>query len=98
MFVRVRHWTTQLGEWDRFVSRLEHEGLEGMKGTDGFQRMVVTGDPMSNSVVTITFWESEAQERAYETQKAAGFQEIVKEMVMVPPETLAYPVLFDQGR
>jgi heme-degrading monooxygenase HmoA len=97
MFVRVRHWTTELGEWDRFVSRLEHEGLQGMKGTDGFQRMVVTGDPMSNSVVTITFWESEAQERAYETTQAADFHNIVKEMVAAPPETLAYPVVVDQG-
>ena len=97
MFIRVRHWSTQLGEWDRFVSRLQHEGLQGMKGADGFQRLIVTGDPMSNSVVTISIWETEAKERAYETAKSSGFQEIVKEMVVGPPETLAYPVIFDQG-
>jgi heme-degrading monooxygenase HmoA len=96
MFIRVRHWTTQLGEWDHFVERLEHEGLDAMKQAKGFQRLIVTGDPMSNSVVTISIWESESAERAYETQKAKAFHDVVKAFVTGPPETFAYPVISDR--
>lgn len=96
MFVRVRHWTTHLGEWDRFVSRLEHEGLAGMKSADGFKRLIVTGDPMSSTVVTITIWASEAQERNYETEKSGSFLDEVKNLVVGPPTTMAYPVIFEK--
>ena len=97
MFVRVRQWTTQPGEWDRFVSRLEHEGYDAMRASDGFLRMLVMGDPMSNAVVTMTTWETEAKERVYETQKASDFHTLVKDLVADTPETLAYPVISDRG-
>jgi len=96
MFIRVRHWTTQLGEWDQFVHRLENDGFAAMQQAAGFRRLVVTGDPMSNSVVTITFWGTEGAERAYETKKAKAFHDLVKELVTGPPETFAYPVISDQ--
>jgi len=96
MFIRVRHWTTQLGEWDRFVDRLDHEALDAMKAVDGFRRLVVTGDPMSNSVVTLTFWDTESSERRYETTKAKGFHDAVRDLVVGPPETFAYPVISDR--
>ncbi len=97
MFIRVRQWTTREGGWNRFVSRLEHEGLAAMQGTDGFKRLVVSGDPISNAVVTVTFWESEAKERAYEVTKSHDFHDVVKEFVLGPPETVAYPVVADHG-
>lgn len=97
MFVRVRHWTTESGQWDRFVSRLEHEGLAAMRATDGFVRMVVTGDPMSDTVVTLTFWETEAKERGYEVAKAHDFAVLVKALVTGAPETFAYPVVSDSA-
>ncbi|MEO1089977.1 MAG: hypothetical protein AAFX81_05060 [Pseudomonadota bacterium] len=96
MFVRVRHWTTLEGDWNRFVSRLEHEGVEAMTAIDGFLRLVVSGDPMSNSVVTVTFWKSEAAERVYEINKAHAFGEVVKDFVAGPPSTFAYPVVYDR--
>ncbi|MFW5679777.1 MAG: hypothetical protein ACOC3D_05880 [Pseudomonadota bacterium] len=95
MFVRIRHWTTEPGAWDRFVGRLEKEGLDAMRATKGFRRMVVTGDPMSNAVVTITFWDSESAERVYEVEKAHDFSVLVKELVADRPETFAYPVVTD---
>ncbi|TVQ35792.1 MAG: hypothetical protein EA356_06855 [Geminicoccaceae bacterium] len=97
MFIRVRHWTTEPGSWDRFVGRLEHEGLAAMRATKGFQRLVVTGDPMSNSVVTVSFWESEAAERVYEVEKAREFAVVVEGLVEGAPETFAYPVVYDSA-
>lgn len=97
MFVRIRHWTTLNGKWDRFVSRLQHEGLAAMQASDGFTRLVVTGDPMSDSVVTITFWQSEAAERAYEIDRAHAFAGLVADLVAARPETFAYPVVADSG-
>lgn len=97
MFVRIRHWTTEPGAWDRFVSRLEHEGLEAMQATQGFHRMVVTGDPMSDTVVTVTFWDTEAAERVYEVNKAHGFATVVKDLVTGVPQTFAYPVVSDSA-
>lgn len=97
MFVRVRFWTTHAGAWDRFVSRLQHEGLEAMRATEGFQRLVVGGDPMSNVVMTVTFWASEAKERTYEVEKAGAFQAVVKDLVAELPETFAYPVVGDHA-
>ncbi len=97
MFVRIRHWTTEPGAFDRFVHCLETDGLSAMRGTAGFQRLVVTGDPMSDSVVTVTFWATEAAERVYESAKAREFKERVQGLVVGKPETLAYPVIADSG-
>ncbi len=95
MFVRVRQWTTQPGDWDRFVSRLEHDAFDAMRASEGFRRMVVMGDPMSNAVVTVTAWDTESQERTYEVQKASTFHDLVKDLITGAPETLAYPVISD---
>jgi heme-degrading monooxygenase HmoA len=97
MFVRIRHWTTEPGAFDRFVHRLETDGLVAMQGTAGFQRLVVTGDPMSDTVVTVTFWATEAAERVYETDKARSFAKHVEGLVAGKPATFAYPVIADSA-
>jgi heme-degrading monooxygenase HmoA len=51
---------------------------------------------MSNSVVTISIWDSESAERSYETQKSKAFHDVVKEFVTGPPATFAYPVISDR--
>ncbi len=96
MYLRFAHLAVKPDRWSDAVDRVRQTVFPMLEDEPGFMRVVLTGDGSGRGVL-LTMWQTEEHGRTYETSgEAARLLAQFDDMFESPPETVAYPVVFDR--
>ncbi len=97
MFVRMTEVRVKEGRWDAAVALFRAEIFPLLEKEPGFMRVLLVGDGGAHKGVLMTLWQTQQHGTRYEQSgEAEKLMQPFREMLAAPPETVAYPVLFDR--